>query len=317
MLKKAVTMLIFSIALSGTAFAASSLYPCNIEYVDKNGILEIHKIYELNSDDDPSMIPNEDFQQYGYQYSLRDIIRTEMPEMETKELTEPITIDSQSNQMEAILPLIPPTKDIVTEDGFTGTLALDVSSIEIQSKGTATSSYTVTATRTYPNLAGADLQYIPKITTENGNTLQFSSVEWIAGNTANVDGYAITDSYTAIATYSGTATRSYNKGYTVSAEYKGTVSKTNLDKICYTAIFSRNKIQNVPAPSKNDNTLIFASVFPVLGVIGITSAVICLLIKKRKGVKNNENMEEIEKDTDVDNNDVSDNDDDIYPDLRP
>ena len=29
-----------------------------------------------------------------------------------------------------------------------------------------------------------------------------------------------------------------------------------------------------------------------------------------------ENMEEIEKDTDVDNNDVSDNDDDIYPDLR-
>ena len=118
--------------------------------------------------------------------------------METKEITEPITVDSKSNQMESILSLIPATKDIVTEDGFTGTLELDISSIEIQSKGTGTSNYTVTATRTYPNLAGADLQYIPKITVENGNTLQFSSVEWVAGNTANVDGYAIADSYTAI-----------------------------------------------------------------------------------------------------------------------
>ena len=313
---KIAVLLVLSVTFTQTVFA-SSVYPSNIEYSNNGDIPEIHKIYELNSNDDPSILPKDSFEYDGYRYVLRDIVKTELPKVETREMTEPITIESQSNQMDAILPLIPATKDIVTEDGFTGTLELDVSSIEIQSKGTGTSSYTVTATRTYPNLAGADLQYIPKTTVENGNTLQFSSVEWVAGNTANVDGYAIADSYTAIATYSGTATQSYSKGYTVSAEYKGTVSKTNLDKICYTVIFSGSPIQNVSEPSEKDIAGMLVMALPVLGIAGAVGVVTLLLIKKRKGVKNNENMEEINKDTDIDNNDVSDNDDDIYPDLRP
>lgn len=194
---KIAVLLVLSVTFTQTVFA-SPVYPSNIEYSNNGDIPEIHKIYELNSNDDPSILPKDSFEYDEYRYVLRDIVKTELPEMETKEITEPITVDSKSNQMESILSLIPATKDIVTEDGFTGTLELDISSIEIQSKGTGTSNYTVTATRTYPNLAGADLQYIPKITVENGNTLQFSSVEWIAGNTANVDGYAIADSYTAI-----------------------------------------------------------------------------------------------------------------------
>ena len=34
-----------------------------------------------------------------------------------------------------------------------------------------------------------------------------------------MDGYAVADRYTAVATYTGSATSSYVKGYTVTADY--------------------------------------------------------------------------------------------------
>ena len=40
-----------------------------------------------------------------------------------------------------------------------------------------------------------------------------------------------------MASYSGSATSSYVKGYTVTADYAGTVSRINLNKIRYVAIF--------------------------------------------------------------------------------
>ena len=43
--------------------------------------------------------------------------------------------------------------------------------------------------------------------------------------------------FTAMASYSGSATSSYVKGYTVTADYTGTVSRINLNKIRYVAIF--------------------------------------------------------------------------------
>ncbi len=45
------------------------------------------------------------------------------------------------------------------------------------------------------------------------------------------------DRYTAVATYTGTATSTYVKGYTVTAEYTGTVSRIELNRVHYVVIF--------------------------------------------------------------------------------
>lgn len=45
------------------------------------------------------------------------------------------------------------------------------------------------------------------------------------------------DRFTAVAAYSGSATSSYVKGYTVTANYAGTVSRIALNKTRYVAIF--------------------------------------------------------------------------------
>lgn len=294
------------LSVSVTAFGATA-YPSKIEMVENDGKKEIHKVYELGAEETPESIPQDGFEQDGKTYVLKDILKNEIPSHETREIIEPVTVDSETNKMEDILPLIPATKEVLTDDGFSGTLQLDVSTIQIESKGTGTSSYTMKATRTYPNLAGADLQYIPKTTEENGHTLQFASVDWQSDNTANVDTHAITDRYTAVVTYEGTGTRSYSKGYTVTAEYSGIISKTATDTVQYTTIFVQEKAFPV------DLNMIL---LPLCGA-GIALAVLAVVhsMKKKKGERADEQSEsnEINESDSADSIDPTDDNDNNYP----
>ena len=216
--------------------------------------------------------------------------------------------------MEDILPLIPAEKDVQTEDGFSGRLELDISSVKIESKGTGRSSYRKSVTRTYPNLAGADLQYIPKTTVEGGSTLQFSSVEWQSDNTANGDDYAITDRFTAIVTYSGTGTRSYSKGYIVTAEYKGTVSKTSMDITRYTAVFRSGEPVVIGNPPVDWRQILVISG----GILAVPIVLAAVWFVKQRGARKHENddMEQAEADAD-DGGGIGGGNDDSYPGVRP
>ena len=71
-----------------------------------------------------------------------------MPEQQSKEYTETVTVSSESKELTAILPLLADTKTVTTEDGFTGTLKLDASTITVESAGYKNNSWTVSATRT-------------------------------------------------------------------------------------------------------------------------------------------------------------------------
>ena len=93
--------------------------------------------------------------------------------------------------------------------------------------------------RSYPNLAEQDTQYLPKTITENGKTLTLTDIQWQTDNTANLDGYAVADRYTAVATCSGRH-QQLCEGYTVTADYAGTVSRIALNRVRYAAIFEGN-----------------------------------------------------------------------------
>lgn len=298
---------LIALSCSGTAYAAG-VYPASVETVRDGKRVEIHKVYELKKGESPGLIPSDGFEQDGYWFTCRDILKSEIPSYETKEMTEPVTLESPSNKLEDILPLIPAEKDVQTEDGFSGRLALDISSVKIESKGTGTSSYQKSVTRRYPNLAGADLQYIPKTTVEGGSTLQFSSVEWQSDNTANVDDYALTDRYTAIVTYSGTGTRSYNKGYLVTAEYKGTVSRTSMETTQYTAIFSSAEPIRESTIPIHQILLFFGGAAAVLAAFGGYQVV------KKRGARKHEELEQ-EENTDCSGG--TPDSDDAYPGIRP
>lgn len=213
------------------------LYPVSIWESQNNGRREIIKTYELSAYEKPENISRESFSRDGWIYELSDITKKETANADVREHKETISIDTTTNDMAALLKLLASEMEFQSDDGYIGVLYLDISSIKVETAGTKSSSYTVSATRQYPNLSSNDTSLIPKTITENGRTLTLSSVDWKVQNYMTVDYDRIADSYTAVAMYTGTASKTTVTGYTTTAEYNGKVSKILTGKTVYTAYF--------------------------------------------------------------------------------
>ena len=249
-MKKRILMLLCTavLALSITAppalAAGGPFYPISVEEYTYGSFdeLRINKVYQLSLSDDPSGIPTEDFERNGRRYFLLDMIKEDEVGVDTQNYTDTITQDSDTNDLSVVLKQLDPHREVTTEDGYTGLLALDYTSVTVEAKGYKTSTKSLSATRTYPNLSDADLSLIPKTTTDNGKTLTLGAVEWSGGE----NGY-----YTATATYTGTSSTRYATGYTVKATYTGQVAKTGCDVVTYTAIFGSEEL---PKEEKTDES---------------------------------------------------------------
>ncbi len=224
----------------------AALYPTEVVETETGGGRRLEKVYLLTAADNPANIPTDDFEREGYRYTLLDVTRQDYTESETREHTETVTLDSGTKDMDKIMPQLTATREVTTEDGFTGILMLDTASITVEAAGYGSSSRTVTATRTYPNLSDADSSLIPKTITDGGRTLTLADVQWLEAG----------EFYSATASYTGTATSKYATGYVITAEYAGEVVKTISGEMIYTAVFSGTPI-NAPVqtePGAEDNS---------------------------------------------------------------
>ena len=220
-----------------------------------------------------------------------DLLKQELPEHESRQHTETVTLDSKNKDMASVLALLPQEKAFITDDGLAGTLTLRLDTVQVEVAGYGSSTKQVSATRTYPNLAGQDTQYIPKTIQDGGRTLTLQDVSWQTDNTGSLDGYALGDRYTAVATYTGSATSSYVKGYTVTADYTGTVSRIALNKTRYVAIFEGTPLQPVepvgdgleatdPAPAASFNWPLLLAPLGLIAAAG-GGIGIALFLKRR------------------------------------
>lgn len=212
----------------GSQVPSAAVYPAEVRESEENGVHRIEKVYVLSVRDDPAAIPTADFEREGRSYTLLDVIKNDQTETDTKDHIEVVTVNTDTKDMAAIIQQLEPALEVTTEDGYTGTLTPDYPGITVEANGYQTSSRTVTAIRSYPNLSDADASLIPKTITDSGRTLTLTDVQW-----QEAAGF-----YNATATYSGTATGKYATGYTATMEYKGEVSKTSGDTVIYTAIFA-------------------------------------------------------------------------------
>ena len=215
-----------------------SAYPTEVRASEENGVYRLEKVYYLTAKDDPTTIPTADFEREGRTYTLLDLLKNDQTETDTREYIEVVTLESKTKDMAEILKMLEPKLEVKTEDGYEGVLSLDHTTIQVEAAGYGTSSRTVTAERTYPNLSDADVSLIPKTVEENGRTLTLANVSWQEAATDPMDGYEVPLRYTAAASYTGTASYKTATGYTVTVEYKGDVTKTSCDTVLYTAIFT-------------------------------------------------------------------------------
>ena len=240
-------------------------------------------MYDLSPNTDPSTLPMGQFERDGLLYTCTDVLREVIIGSETQVITQEEKVDSDKKDMDTILSLLPQEKEVTTEEGFTGTLTLDLDSIKTEAAGYGSSTQPVTATRTYPNLANQDLNHLPKSITEGGRTLTLQDVQWQTDNTYNADDYEIGDRFTAVCTYGGSKTVSYVTGYTTTANYSGEVYRTGVTVIRYTVIFTGTPMEPVAEEQSQSGGLNWLMVaLPALAALGAGTGGTYFFMKRKE-----------------------------------
>ena len=153
------TMALSPAVLAAEPTQAEVCYPTAVTQSEDG--TELRKMYDLGPEDDPAGIPRSDFEQDGFHYTLVDVLKQELPKQESRQHTETVSLESKSKDMESVLALLPPEKEFITEDGLSGTLSLQLETVNVEAAGYGTSTREVSATRSYPNLANQDTANIP------------------------------------------------------------------------------------------------------------------------------------------------------------
>jgi len=306
--------LILSMPLAVTAEPSSKLYPVEVCELSKNGTKQIIKTYELADDENPDNIPQDSFYQGDFIFELADITKKENVSTNVKEFKKSVSINTNTKDLGTVIKKFD-TSIEYNDDGYTGTLNLNTRNIQIKTAGTKNESYTISSVREYPNLSSNDASLVPKTIDDKGTVMTLSKIDWKTQYLSSVDYQELPDSYTAVASYTGTAYRTVATGYIATAEYKGTISKTITGKTTYNAVFKGTKVLNnetniVENTSISDNMkggdagsenltgrfISFVILFSLLG--GGIGIAFLLFLKRRKDKKisavENESSQEFE-----------------------
>ena len=229
-MKKCILSLLLALALSVSAFAME--VPTETVIRNLNGSQQLIKTYILSPDADPQTLIEAPFELEGYTYTFADIVKEENRMADTDRNTETVTVETTTNELSDILEQMAPTMEY--DDGlYTGTLALDHTSIRTEASGYTTKSRKVSTTKTIGPVDRNDMSYVPATAVKDGVTLNLSGVDWQVIGT-DVAGDALAPcSYQAVASYSGKTYYQAATGYITTANYVGEITRDNVESVTY------------------------------------------------------------------------------------
>ena len=121
-LSKLALCLLLAMSLTVSAFAAQ--VPDSLVAENLNGQQRLVKTYTLSPEVDPDELKEEDFSYDGYLYTWAYTTKVEHPYLESKTVTETVTVNTAKNDLAQILAELSPSMPY-EKGGFSGELALD------------------------------------------------------------------------------------------------------------------------------------------------------------------------------------------------
>ncbi len=249
-------------------YTVSSYYPVSVQTAEEGGVRLLVKTFLVPPDTDPQTLVEGNLTRRGVAYEATDILRQEQSgKVEKETVSQAVTLESETDKMEDILPLLKSTMDY-QKDGFSGTLVLDKSSVKAKETGTSSYSYQLKETKEYTGLDRNDPYYIPKTTEKNGVTLKLADVKWtpMASGAENSE---VPSLFRATALYTGTAWGSKADGYTVTAEYTGEVSRITAGKVLYSIVYEEVQPEEEPFPWRSIMLVTFCVGLAASGAFGV------------------------------------------------
>lgn len=293
------TILMTLIFLSVTLSVHAALEPTEVVHRDGEE-KTIEKVYVLPADEPEEPIPTDSFTEGDVKYEFVELLREDSMSDDTKDYSESFSLKSSTGDTQAIIAMFEPTKEISTEDGYTGTVEADFSTLSVKSAGTGSQSYTLTERRSYPNMDSADTSAVPKTIVQNGTTLELTDIEWVSSANDSIDSQNLAVRYTANAVYSGTGTRTYSKGYNAAVVYKGQITKKVVGTVTYTAVFcaadgkpdaepvgeqkteNENKEENREGSRHRTNPFLYLLYIPMFTLLAAGGYVVYRIVRKKR-----------------------------------
>lgn len=260
------------LALTLTLSGSASAVPDNLVVENLNGQQRITKTYVLPPDTDPEILKEPSFDYDGFTYTWAFTTKEEHTFLESKSVTQTVTVETAKKDLNTILAQLAPT--IPYDDGeYAGELALDHTTLSTEAAGYTTQRGSITETKTIGPLDRNDISYVPATTVKNGRTLSLVNVEWQVIGADQIGDIMAPCSYQAIATYSASTSSQVATGYVTTAEYKGEVVAEGVQNITYTVVYVGSEIlPPEPEPTEPIERALPSFVLPMAVIGGILLA---------------------------------------------
>lgn len=221
-------MMILLVNLS-ICFASS-----NLAIIEKTYTVDYKNSDEFYNSIDKSIIEDK----IGYELENIDRVDNFKTLTIEKEIVE--SKATNTNNLEQVLEIFNTTKDI-EEDGYTGTLIRDNSSLKVEVKDSYQEEYKVYLQKNYNNVSSNELNNIPKEIKENGTTYYLVNPVWNIAEVENVSDNEVPVKYNGIMYYEGIKTKTIVTSYLATIRYNGTLEKQVPDTTTFTVQYKEVK----------------------------------------------------------------------------
>lgn len=283
--KHIILSLFLLLLLTTTAFAAE--IPNSLVVQNLDGQQRLIKTYVLTPDVNPDTLKEPSFAYDGFQYSWAYTTKEEQLRSDKKSVTEIITVETPHNDLALILKELAPSISY-NQNGYTGELTLDHTTLHTEAAAYATKSRTTTETKVIGNLDRNDMSYVPATTVKDGKTLSLVDVEWQVTGTDLVGEALVPSRYQAVATYSASNSYRVATSYVTTAEYCGEVTAEGVESVTYTVVYTGTAITPADDVGEQDGLFLPVGTIPAAAgtvlLILLLAVLVYYLLQHRKNV---------------------------------
>ena len=247
---------------------------------------EEEKTIKVNQIEDYKKTLEQEISKDGITYKLENITQEENTKVvsKNKKVTKELIVNT--NDKYEILNIFEQEINI-KEDGYTGTLKIDNSSVTIEPNDSYKEEYKIYYEKEYKNVKSNELNDIPKTIKKDNVTYYLVDPVWEVSQTQIIDGQAVPVLYNGVMKYEALKERTDVTNYIATVKYNGKLEKEVVDTVTLTMKYTEVPTQKIEEKQETKRNDIIPTIATGTGII-ICSGII-LISRKNVFIYNYQN----------------------------
>ena len=247
---------------------------------------EEEKTIKVNQIEDYKKTLEQEISKDGITYKLENITQEENTKVvsKNKKVTKELIVNT--NDKYEILNIFEQEINI-KEDGYTGTLKIDNSSVTIEPNDSYKEEYKIYYEKEYKNVKSNELNDIPKTIKKDNVTYYLVDPVWEVSQTQIIDGQAVPVLYNGVMKYEAIKERTVVTNYIATVKYNGKLEKEVVDTVTLTMEYTEVPTQKIEEKQETKSNDIIPTIATGTGII-ICSGII-LISRKNVFIYNYQN----------------------------